>query len=148
MIPLFLVSSTVVSPVIFFLWVAGQVIFASIALFQVRGPMPPVYFFLIDVSMNAVQTGATAAACSAISQVISDLPVSLCLFAYGYGIYYLIVRIYKKIFFIVVFLKVLTDVLMVILLQEGPQTMVGIATFDSTIHFYCLKRALRQVSYC
>jgi protein transport protein SEC24 len=110
--------------------------------------MPPVYFFLIDVSMNAVQTGATAAACSAISQVISDLPVSLCLFAYGYGIYYLIVRIYKKIFFIVVFLKVLTDVLMVILLQEGPQTMVGIATFDSTIHFYCLKRALRQVSYC
>ena len=38
--------------------------------------MPAVYFFLIDVSMNAVQTGATAAACSAISQVISDLPVS------------------------------------------------------------------------
>lgn len=39
--------------------------------------MPAVYFFLIDVSMNAIQTGATAAACSAISQVISDLPVSL-----------------------------------------------------------------------
>lgn len=38
--------------------------------------MPAVYFFLIDVSMNAVQTGAAAAACSAISQVISDLPVS------------------------------------------------------------------------
>lgn len=38
--------------------------------------MPAVYFFLIDVSMNAVQTGATAAACSAISQVIADLPVS------------------------------------------------------------------------
>lgn len=38
--------------------------------------MPAVYFFLIDVSMNAIQTGATAAACSAISQVISDLPVS------------------------------------------------------------------------
>lgn len=44
--------------------------------FQVRDPMPAVYFFLVDVSMNAVQTGATAAACSAISQVISDLPVS------------------------------------------------------------------------
>ena len=43
--------------------------------------MPAVYFFLIDVSMNAIQTGATAAACSAISQVISDLPVSLCLVA-------------------------------------------------------------------
>lgn len=37
--------------------------------------MPAVYFFLIDVSMNAVQTGATAAACSAIAQAISDLPV-------------------------------------------------------------------------
>ena len=32
--------------------------------------------FFIDVPMNAVQTGATAAACSAISQAISDLPVS------------------------------------------------------------------------
>lgn len=30
-------------------------------------------------------------------------------------------------------------------LQEGPKTMVGIATFDSTIHFYNLKRALQQV---
>lgn len=38
--------------------------------------MPAVYFFLIDVSMNSIQTGATAAACSAISQVITDLPVS------------------------------------------------------------------------
>lgn len=45
-------------------------------LLQVRDPMPAVYFFLIDVSMNAIQTGATAAACSAITQVISDLPVS------------------------------------------------------------------------
>ncbi|PPS06533.1 hypothetical protein GOBAR_AA14116 [Gossypium barbadense] len=67
----------------------------------VRDPMPAVYFFLIDVSMNAIQTGATAAACSAINQVISDLP-------------------------------------------EGPRTLVGIATFDSTIHFYNLKRALQQ----
>lgn len=41
-----------------------------------RNVMPPVYFFLIDVSTDAVQTGATAAACSAIMQVISDLPVS------------------------------------------------------------------------
>lgn len=38
--------------------------------------MPAVFFFLIDVSMNAIQTGATAAACSAINQVIADLPVS------------------------------------------------------------------------
>ncbi|KAL6576225.1 Protein transport protein Sec24C [Orobanche hederae] len=67
----------------------------------VREPVPAVFFFLIDVSMNAIQTGATAAACSAISQVISDLP-------------------------------------------EGPRTMVGVATFDCTIHFYNLKRSLQQ----
>lgn len=35
---------------------------------------------------------------------------------------------------------------MYLLLQEGPRTMVGIATFDSTIHFYNLKRALQQVN--
>ncbi|XVE60320.1 hypothetical protein DITRI_Ditri05aG0119300 [Diplodiscus trichospermus] len=79
----------------------GTVEFVASKEYMVRDPMPAVYFFLIDVSMNAVQTGATAAACSAISQVISDLP-------------------------------------------EGPRTLVGIATFDSTIHFYNLKRALQQ----
>lgn len=79
----------------------GTVEFVATKEYMVRDPMPAVYFFLIDVSMNAIQTGATAAACSAISQVISDLP-------------------------------------------EGPRTMVGVATFDSTIHFYNLKRALQQ----
>ncbi|KAF4370869.1 hypothetical protein G4B88_012669 [Cannabis sativa] len=79
----------------------GTVEFVATKEYMVRDPMPAVYFFLIDVSMNAMQTGATAAACSAISQVISDLP-------------------------------------------EGPRTIVGIATFDSTIHFYNLKRALQQ----
>ncbi|CAH9127236.1 unnamed protein product [Cuscuta epithymum] len=79
----------------------GTVEFIATKEYMVRDPMPAVYFFLIDVSMNAVQTGATAAACSAISQVISDLP-------------------------------------------EGPRTFVGIATFDSTIHFYNLKRASQQ----
>ncbi|XP_061990239.1 protein transport protein SEC24 C-like isoform X2 [Rosa rugosa] len=69
--------------------------------YTVRDPMLAMYFFLIDVSMNAIQTGATAAACTAISQVISDLP-------------------------------------------ESPRTKVGIATFDCTIHFYNLKRALQQ----
>ncbi|KAM7475291.1 hypothetical protein LguiB_022534 [Lonicera macranthoides] len=79
----------------------GTVEFIATKEYMVRDPMPAVFFFLIDVSMNAVQTGATAAACSAINQVISDLP-------------------------------------------EGSRTMVGIATFDSTIHFYNLKRALQQ----
>ncbi|KAF6148287.1 hypothetical protein GIB67_012062 [Kingdonia uniflora] len=44
---------------------------------EVRDPMPAVFFFLVDVSMNAIQTGATAAACSGISQAITDLPVRL-----------------------------------------------------------------------
>lgn len=44
---------------------------------QVRDPMPAVFFFLVDVSLNAVQTGATAAACTAINQAIVDLPVSV-----------------------------------------------------------------------
>ncbi|TYI28599.1 hypothetical protein ES332_A05G255600v1 [Gossypium tomentosum] len=79
----------------------GTVEFVASKEYMVRDPMPAVYFFLIDVSMNGVQTGATAAACSAINQVISDLP-------------------------------------------EGTRTLVGIATFDSTIHFYNLKRALQQ----
>ncbi|CAL1382089.1 unnamed protein product [Linum trigynum] len=79
----------------------GTVEFVATKEYMVREPMPAVYFFLIDVSMNAIQTGATAAACSSINQVIADLP-------------------------------------------EGPRTMVGIATFDSTIHFYNLKRVLQQ----
>ncbi|KAG2620540.1 protein transport protein Sec24-like CEF isoform X2 [Panicum virgatum] len=79
----------------------GSVEFVATKEFLVRDPMPAVYFFLIDVSMNAVHTGATAAACSAISQALSDLP-------------------------------------------EGPRTMVGIATFDSAIHFYSLKCAQQQ----
>ncbi|EEE53131.1 hypothetical protein OsJ_35930 [Oryza sativa Japonica Group] len=79
----------------------GTVEFIASKEFLVRDPMPAVYFFLIDVSMNAIQTGATAAACSAISQALSDLP-------------------------------------------EGPRTMVGIATFDSAIHFYSLKRDQQQ----
>jgi protein transport protein SEC24 len=53
----------------------GTVEFVATKEFLVRDPMPAVYFFLIDVSMNAIETGATAAACSAIAQAISDLPM-------------------------------------------------------------------------
>ncbi|XP_047956910.1 protein transport protein Sec24-like At4g32640 [Salvia hispanica] len=81
----------------------GTVEFIAPKEYMVRDPMPAVFFFLVDVSMHAIQTGATAAACSAISQVIPNLP-------------------------------------------EGPRTMVAIATFDSTIHFYKLKCAQQQPS--
>ena len=43
---------------------------------QVRPPKPPVFFFLVDVSMTAVSTGAVAAACSAINRALADLKVS------------------------------------------------------------------------
>ncbi|KAI0523034.1 hypothetical protein KFK09_005424 [Dendrobium nobile] len=79
----------------------GTVEFVATKEYMVRDPMPAVFFFLVDVSMNSIRTGATAAACGAISQAIADLP-------------------------------------------EGPRTFVGIATFDSAIHFYNLKRALQQ----
>ncbi|XP_042467740.1 protein transport protein Sec24-like At4g32640 isoform X2 [Zingiber officinale] len=79
----------------------GTVEFVATREYMVRDPMPAVFFFLIDVSLNAIQTGATAAACSAISQSLADLP-------------------------------------------DGPRTMVGIATFDCSIHFYNLRRASQQ----
>jgi len=37
--------------------------------------MPPVFFFLVDVSVNAVSTGAVVSACSAINRVLADLGV-------------------------------------------------------------------------
>lgn len=63
------------------LWIIGCLTWSLPLIYlQVRDPMPAVFFFLIDVSMNAIQTGATAAACSAISQAIADLPVIFWLF--------------------------------------------------------------------
>ncbi|XP_031487094.1 uncharacterized protein LOC116255423 isoform X6 [Nymphaea colorata] len=52
----------------------GTVEFVASKEYMVRDPMPAVFFFLVDVSMNAIQSGATAAACSAVSQSINDLP--------------------------------------------------------------------------
>ena len=56
---------------------------------QVRPPMPFVHFFLIDVSYNAVTSGALEATCSAIARILDELqgvppplpPVQLLLFA-------------------------------------------------------------------
>ncbi|CAK9882645.1 unnamed protein product [Sphagnum jensenii] len=81
----------------------GTVEFVAPKEYQVRPPMPPVFFFLIDVSMAAVSTGAVAAACSAVNRALADL-------------------------------------------TENPLTRVGIATFDSTIHFYNLNKHLQTPS--
>lgn len=41
--------------------------------YMVRPPMQPAHFFLIDVSYNAVASGAVAAVCSSISRLIDEL---------------------------------------------------------------------------
>lgn len=76
----------------------GTVEFVATKEFLVRPPMCPMFFFLIDVSMNAVETGATAASCSAVQRALGELP-------------------------------------------NLPQVKVGIATFDSTLHFYNFNQA-------
>lgn len=47
-------------------------------LVQVRPPMPPAHLFLVDVSHQAVSTGLTAAACAAIAAVLDDLQGTFC----------------------------------------------------------------------
>ncbi|KAJ8761677.1 hypothetical protein K2173_004453 [Erythroxylum novogranatense] len=55
----------------------GTIEFLATKEYMVRELMEAVYFILIDVSMDAIQTGATVAACSSINQVTGDLPVGL-----------------------------------------------------------------------
>jgi protein transport protein SEC24 len=81
----------------------GTVEFVAPKEYMVRPPMPQVFFFLVDVSVNAVSTGAVASACSAINRVLADL-------------------------------------------GDDPRTLVGIATFDSTVHFYNLNKNLQTPS--
>lgn len=42
--------------------------------YQVRPPMHPTHFFLIDVSQPAVSSGATSAVCSSLARLLDDLP--------------------------------------------------------------------------
>lgn len=46
------------------------------------------FFFLVDVSINAIQIGATFGAFSAISRFVNDLPVSSCFFQKNYNFLY------------------------------------------------------------
>lgn len=52
----------------------GSVEMTVTAEYQVRPPMAPTHFFLIDVSQPAVASGATAAICSSIARVLDELP--------------------------------------------------------------------------
>ncbi len=52
----------------------GSVDMIASSEFLVRPPMPPAFFYLIDVSSSAVASGATSAACSALRRLLADLP--------------------------------------------------------------------------
>lgn len=79
----------------------GSVDFVASKEYMVRPPMPFVHFFLIDVSYNAVTSGALQATCSAVARTLNDL-------------------------------------------QGNEAVHIGIATFDTTVHFYTLSGSQSQ----
>ena len=52
----------------------GTVEYVAPAEYMVRPPMPPVYFFLIDVTYAAVSSGMVAAVCRSIKESLDGLP--------------------------------------------------------------------------
>eukprot|EP01025_Chloroclados_australasicus_P004026 TRINITY_DN1096_c0_g1_i2.p1 TRINITY_DN1096_c0_g1~~TRINITY_DN1096_c0_g1_i2.p1 ORF type:complete len:1056 (+),score=152.01 TRINITY_DN1096_c0_g1_i2:251-3418(+) len=52
----------------------GSVEYIAPEEYMVRAPMPPSYFFLIDVSVTAVQTGVIKAICEGIKESLNSLP--------------------------------------------------------------------------
>ena len=47
---------------------------SPLCLLKVRPPMPPVYFFVIDVSVSAVNSGMVATTAAAIKSCLESLP--------------------------------------------------------------------------
>lgn len=93
----------------------GSVEFIAPSDYMIRPPQPPVYLFLIDVSLNSVNSGILDIICSTIKKMLpknrdgnagGDMNASNHVF--------------------------------------GPRTLIGIITFDSTIHFYNLNANLKQ----
>lgn len=79
----------------------GSVEFVAPTEYMVRPPMPPLYFFLIDVSVSAARSGLLEVIAKTIKSCLDEIP--------GF-----------------------------------PRTQIGFLTFDSTLHFYCLKSSLTQ----
>ncbi len=52
----------------------GVVEWAAPSEYQVRAPQPPTYFFVLDVSMEAVNSGMLASAANAIKRSLDELP--------------------------------------------------------------------------
>ena len=82
---------------------------------KVRPPQPSIYYFLIDVSYNSIQTGLC------FTYIIL---CALCIAVFVVGM-------------LEVFCSVLLDNLSK--LPGDARTMVGFLTYDKTLHFYNLK---------
>ena len=80
----------------------GVVEFIAPSEYMVRPPQAPVYFFVIDVSAQAVRSGMVKAAAEQIKKSLGGLP-------------------------------------------GGERTMVGVITFDKSVHFYNLKVSLKNI---
>jgi len=80
----------------------GVVEFIAPSEYMVRPPQAPVYFFVIDVSAQAVRSGMVKAAAEQIKRSLGGLP-------------------------------------------GGERTMVGVITFDKSVHFYNLKVSLKNI---
>ena len=95
--------------------------------------MFPLFFFLIDVSMNAVAIGATRAACSAVQRVLADLPV---FYLHSVNVVCRLIR-----------WLIAIETHAWLFLQNVPNVKVGIATFDNTLHFYNFTQAQQVIEY-
>ncbi|CAK7325614.1 unnamed protein product [Dovyalis caffra] len=100
----------------------GSVEFVAPTEYMVRPPMPPLYFFLIDVSVSAVRSGMWS-------------------YTIASGLVHALLDMNDK-----VLGKVVAQTIKSCLdeLPGFPRTQVGFITFDSTIHFYNMKSSLTQ----
>ncbi|KAF9674793.1 hypothetical protein SADUNF_Sadunf10G0163900 [Salix dunnii] len=119
----------------------GSVEFVAPTEYMVRPPMPPLYFFLIDVSVSAVRS-VWLLQSGFLLDMIHEV---LCR---NYGECFRYVAHDNKDSLDMVFIRemVVAQTIKSCLdeLPGYPRTQVGFITFDSTIHFYNMKSSLMQ----
>jgi protein transport protein SEC24 len=96
--------------------------------YMVRPPQPPVYFFVIDVSSTAGQSGMLASCVRAIKKSLDNLP-GCPRTQIGMYLYYI---------------SLLNMYIMVLIISLYVYIITGFITFDTSIHFYNLKSTLKS----